>query len=68
MIDADKVAHTVYSKTEPGYVSVVNHFGDHILDPTTKEIDRRKLGAIVFSDKVSMVYIHPDNRQVNQGK
>uniref|UniRef100_A0A0K8TBU8 Cytidyltransferase-like domain-containing protein n=1 Tax=Lygus hesperus TaxID=30085 RepID=A0A0K8TBU8_LYGHE len=51
VIDADKVAHTVYCKGEPGYDSVVKHFGEVILNPDTKEIDRRKLGSIIFADK-----------------
>ena len=49
LVDLDELAHTV---EEPGgavWGEIVRHFGEDILDADRK-IDRKKLGAIVFSD------------------
>jgi dephospho-CoA kinase len=48
-IDADEVVHRLYAKGQPIYTGVVAAFGEEILTPEG-EIDRRKLGAIVFND------------------
>ena len=48
-IDADVVAHEVMARDGAAFPGVVAAFGDGILDGTG-EIDRRKLGAIVFAD------------------
>lgn len=49
VIDADKVGHNILLSGNPAYNEVVEHFGSGILSPSG-EIDRKKLGAIVFSD------------------
>lgn len=49
IIDADQLGHELLRSPLPAYQEVVGHFGEHILDPSG-EIDRRRLGAIVFSD------------------
>jgi len=49
VIDADKVAHNLIRKGNPGYAPVLEAFGAQILD-TVGEIDRNKLGALVFED------------------
>lgn len=49
VIDADKLAHTLYIHRSPLWKKIVKTFGSDILTQT-KEIDRKKLGAIVFSD------------------
>ena len=49
IIDADLVGHEAYKPDTESWREVVNAFGDRILQPNG-EIDRRKLGAIVFSD------------------
>ena len=46
-------AHEVYRRGCDAYHQVVDTFGKDILHPKTGEIERRKLGAIVFADKVS---------------
>jgi dephospho-CoA kinase len=48
VVDADRVAHSVYAPGTEGYARVVEAFGPEVVaeDGT---IDRRKLGAIVFS-------------------
>jgi dephospho-CoA kinase len=48
-IDADTLAHRVIAKGAPGYKPVVDMFGNWILDQAG-EIDRKKLGKIVFND------------------
>ncbi len=48
-IDADKLAHRTIAKGAPGYLPVVENFGKFIVG-SDGEIDRSKLGRIVFSD------------------
>lgn len=49
VIDADQVAHQVVQKGQPGLTKVIEVFGTGILTPTG-ELDRAKLGKIVFAD------------------
>ena len=49
LIDADVVGHEAYAPNAEAWRRVVEVFGDGILGPND-EIDRRALGAIVFSD------------------
>ena len=49
IIDADLVGHKAYKPNTESWREVVKAFGDGILQPSG-DIDRRKLGAIVFSD------------------
>ena len=51
-IDADKLARDVVVPGTPGLKAIVDRFGQSVLDKTG-ELDRRKLGAIVFSDPVA---------------
>jgi len=48
-VDADQVAREVVVPGSPGLAKVVGAFGDAILLPSG-ELDRAKLGAIVFAD------------------
>jgi len=48
VIDADKVGHEAYTPHTETWKEVVAAFGEEILQPSG-EVDRRKLGAIVFS-------------------
>ncbi len=48
-IDGDALAHRVIAKDAPGYQPVVKAFGRWILAPDG-QIDRAKLGRVVFSD------------------
>jgi dephospho-CoA kinase len=61
-IDADALAHRVIAKGAPGYQPVVNIFGRWVLDEKA-EIDRQKLGRLVFSDPEALEQlekiIHP---------
>ena len=49
VIDADRVGHEAYRPHTPIWREVVETFGDEVLQETG-EIDRKRLGAIVFSD------------------
>lgn len=61
-IDCDRVNHLLLEKDNIGYQKVVDIFGDKILDPN-KNIDRKKLGAIVFgnNEKITLLNntLHP---------
>ena len=50
IINADLIGHEAYKQGSVGWESVVQAFGKGILDESN-EIDRSKLGAIVFSDE-----------------
>lgn len=49
IIDADKVGHEAFEPGTEAYKEVVATFGKDIVSPTG-EIDRKKLGGIVFSN------------------
>jgi len=49
VVDADKLGHEAYRPSTEVWKLVVDTFGEDILQPNG-EVDRRKLGAIVFSD------------------
>ncbi|HCR72226.1 MAG TPA: dephospho-CoA kinase [Anaerolineae bacterium] len=65
-IDADALTHRVYAKGAPGYQQVIDKFGKWILNKDN-EIDRAKLGNLVFSDPEAMRQlediVHPLVRQ-----
>ena len=48
-IDADVVARDVVAPGTPGLAAIVARFGPGVLDEL-RELDRRRLGAIVFAD------------------
>lgn len=61
-IDADALAHRVISKGAPGYQPVLDTFGKWLLD-REGQIDRKKLGRLVFGDPEALAQlegiIHP---------
>ena len=65
-IDADGLTHRVYAKGAPGYQQVLDKFGKWLLNKDS-EIDRTKLGNLVFSDAEAMRQlediVHPLVRQ-----
>jgi dephospho-CoA kinase len=65
-IDADALTHRVYAKGAPGYQQVIDKFGKWLLNKDG-EIDRVKLGNLVFSDAEAMRQledvVHPLVRQ-----
>lgn len=54
VINADTLAHRLYEINQPAYQEIIDVFGPSILT-TNNEVDRKKLGAIVFNDKVIVV-------------
>lgn len=65
-IDADSLSHRVISRGAPGYQLVVDEFGKFVLD-SEGEIDRGKLGKLVFGDPTALAklenIVHPLVRQ-----
>ena len=65
-IDADALGHRAIAKGAPGYQPVLNTFGHYILGPDG-QIDRAKLGRLVFADPGALAQLeaimHPFIRQ-----
>ena len=61
-IDSDTLAHEVIAPGTPGFAAVVRRFGGSIVSPSG-EVDRQKLGAIVFADSAARrdleAIVHP---------
>ena len=49
IVNADLLGHEVYTPDTDGWREVVDAFGEDVLTPEG-EVDRGKLGALVFSD------------------
>ena len=62
-IDADRLAHQVMAHGRPAWRQIVAAFGDEVLLPGG-DLDRRKLGAIVFADPGALArlegFVHPE--------
>ena len=61
-IDADALSHRAIAKGSPGYLPVIEAFGRWVVGPDG-EIDRQKLGRLVFADPQGLAQleeiIHP---------
>ena len=57
IIDADKLGHSAYLPHSEIWEEVVKEFGDGVLLPD-EEIDRKKLGSIVFNDPVQLAKLN----------
>jgi len=61
-IDADALSHRAIARGAPGYQRVIDTFGKWILD-NNGEIDRAKLGRLVFNDAEALrqleMIVHP---------
>jgi dephospho-CoA kinase len=53
ILDADRIAHELIQRGQPCYLPVVEAFGSEILD-SAAEIDRQRLGALVFGNPPSL--------------
>ncbi len=53
IIDSDLIAHQIMEIGQNGYKAVIDYFGTDILNED-QTINRRKLGGIVFNDKVKL--------------
>jgi len=62
VLDADRLAHRVINLGSPAYREVLKQFGSEILAPDG-QVDRSKLGAIVFADRAKLdklnAIVHP---------
>lgn len=62
LINMDKIAHKLMQKDEISYRHILSYFGEDILDKD-KEIDRVKLGSIVYQDTEKLLklnsFTHP---------
>ncbi len=62
IIDADHIGHELLRSSLPAYQEVVKQFGREILNPSG-EVDRRRLGAIVFAERARLdqlnAILHP---------
>ena len=76
IIDADKVGHEAYLPDTPAYKDVVAEWGRDVLGPNG-EIDRKKLGGIVFNNPAALQrlnqIVHPRMRamlfdRIDQGR
>lgn len=56
-IDADRLGQQVILKGEPAFDELINIFGDDIIG-SDGEIDRKKLGGIVFSDRDKLAQLN----------
>lgn len=67
VIDADRIAWETYRKNTETYRKLVAHFGGKILS-ADGEIDRKKLGELVFSDPQARKFVnatvHPAVQEV----
>lgn len=63
VIDADKLAHEAYQPHSQTWQELIDAFGRNIVKPD-EEIDRQKLGQIVFSDHNALArlnqIVHPE--------
>ncbi|MBI4199372.1 MAG: dephospho-CoA kinase [Chloroflexi bacterium] len=57
LIDVDRLGHEAYRPQSEGWKAVVAEFGEGILQPDG-EVDRKKLGAIVFSDPQALLRLN----------
>jgi dephospho-CoA kinase len=68
-IDADALTHRTYAKGAPGYQQVIDKFGKWLVNKDG-EIDRSKLGNLVFNDSEGMqqleAIVHPLVRQASE--
>ncbi len=66
-IDVDKLGHDALARRKG---EVVERFGRDILDPDTGEIDRRRLGHLVFADSSRLrsleSILHPEMREMTR--
>ncbi len=64
--EADKVAHELENPGENCYEQIITHFGEEILSENG-EIDRKKLGNIVFREKEKLTLlnriVHPQVKE-----
>jgi dephospho-CoA kinase len=67
VFNADAVSKKITLKGSAAYNEIVSHFGPGILTTTEEQLDRKKLGAIIFSKPKERIWLenllHPKIRQ-----
>ena len=67
LVDADKIGHQSYLPDSPAWMDIVATWGEGLLQPN-REVDRRKLGAIVFGEPAALAklnsIVHPQMRDM----
>ncbi|MFV2032751.1 MAG: dephospho-CoA kinase [Gammaproteobacteria bacterium] len=56
IIDTDTISHQLLDVDRPGYIQVVQYFGNEILQQDG-QIDRRRLRRLVFSDQAEKLWL-----------
>ncbi|KAF8699256.1 CoaE protein, partial [Rhizoctonia solani] len=67
VIDADLLARQVVEPGTPGHAAIISTFGTEVLKEGTHDIDRKKLGEIIFNDEYKRkqlnAIVHPAVRK-----
>ncbi|MYD36165.1 MAG: dephospho-CoA kinase [Dehalococcoidia bacterium] len=58
VISGDELGHQAYLPDTDAWKDILARWGDDLMNPETREIDRRKLGAIVFSDPAELTALN----------
>ena len=56
IIDTDIISREILEPDQPGYLEILNHFGNSVI-LTNTQIDRRKLRQLVFNDKAEKQWL-----------
>ena len=56
IIDTDMISREILEPDQPGYLEILNHFGNSVI-LTNTQIDRRKLRQLVFNDKAEKQWL-----------
>lgn len=58
IISGDELGHQAYLPDTDAWSDILGRWGNDLMNPDTREIDRRKLGAIVFSDPAELTALN----------
>ncbi len=58
VISGDELGHQAYLPDTDAWKDILARWGDDLMNPDTREIDRRKLGAIVFADSAELTALN----------
>ncbi len=58
VISGDELGHQAYLPDTDAWKDILARWGDDLMNPETREIDRRKLGAIVFADPAELTALN----------
>ena len=58
IISGDALGHQAYLPDTDAWSDILGRWGNDLMNPDTREIDRRKLGAIVFADPAELAALN----------